>query len=289
VSIAFRNAMTARRGVSNFALEQALLITEGGEAIAANELAKDLQSNNVDHNGEAWHTRLALQVAPGTMIEGQLDDLSGRFNVNSLTDGNGAADPVSIAVFERLLANLDLPARITPLLVDFIDADTQPEPNGGEDSLYSGLTPAYRPPNRPITSISELQALAGMDAPTYAKLAPQVTALPRDQRQINLCTASGELLDALVNQRQWTGAPAKLAPLRNSGCYPNKTQFQQLFAVNPNDYAKVQGLVAEQSQYFQLSSIVTIGTQEFALYSLLQRLSGTNRAAVRVITRGFAE
>jgi pentatricopeptide repeat protein len=118
-----------------------------------------------------------------------------------------------------------------------------------------------------------------------------VSALPRNERAINTCTASGPLLDAWTNQGQWTRAPEALQRLRQSGCYPNDTQIQQLFNANPADYQKVKDRIKTQSRYFQLRTLVTIGTQEFALYSLLQRASSATggKPETRVVTRTLAE
>ncbi len=51
------------------------------------------------------------------------------------------------------------------------------------------------------------------------------------------------------------------------------------------DWQKVQNRVSDASNYFRLTSIVTIGSAEFTLYSLLQR-DGQNQ--IHVVTRSFS-
>ena len=95
-----------------------------------------------------------------------------------------------IQQFTRLLEALQLESKWATLLADWIDADVEPNGfEGGEDTLYLAQNPAYRAPNAPIVSISELLALPGFGIdPT------QPGTLLLDQPQI---------LDLAL----WTGSP----------------------------------------------------------------------------------
>ena len=52
--------------------------------------------------------------------------------------------------------------------------------------------------------------------------------------------------------------------------------------------AGVQKLIGTRSQYFRLSSLITIGSVEFNLYSLLYQ-DGQNAGGVRPILRSFTQ
>ena len=113
-----------------------------------------------------------------------------------------------------------------------------------------------------------------------------MTALPRDA-SINICSASGVLLDALVDgsHKSFGPDPKALAKSRQAGCFPSLPAYQQEFGGSSSpDWAKVQNRVKETSNYFRLTSIVTIGSAEFTLYSLLER-DGQNQ--VHVLMRSF--
>ncbi|MFO1427523.1 MAG: general secretion pathway protein GspK [Steroidobacteraceae bacterium] len=214
----------------------------------------------------------------------------GRFNLNDLVDDKGQANEVAVEVFQRLLEAAGLERTWASAFVDWIDSDINQLPGGGEDGLYSGR-PAYRPPNRVVVTPSELLALHGFGAERYAKIAPYVTALPRGT-PINLCTASGLLLDAVTDERQWGAAPDALARNRSGKCFPRKQGFENFFR-DRKEFDKVnQGLgLEENSQYFQLRTLTSIGTSEFALYSLLRSESAGPGGArrVRVVMRSFTE
>jgi general secretion pathway protein K len=293
-AIAFDTALTARRGAGAAALDEALLLGGGTEAIAAYALSEQLkQTNRTIHYDQTWARPLGPIEVPegsGTFIEAQLFDLQGRFNLNNLVDATGARNDVAVEVFERLLQNLELEPVWAELMVDWIDADGQPGSGGAEDSTYSASVPGYRPPNRAITSISELLALREFGAERYAKLAPHVAALPRGTA-INLCTATGPLLDALTDQQQWTPAPDALARNRAGKCFPSRSEFEAGFGDPQRRTRLQQGLpYDETSTWFSLRSFISIGTAEFALYSLMHCESAPGGAPlVRPVLRAFTE
>ncbi len=289
-AIAFDTGMMARRAEGGNALDQALLVGGGAEALAAFAVTEQLRDGSgVIHGGQLWARPIGpLEVLPGVVLAAQLGDLDGRFNLNHLVDADGVKQEDAMAVFERLLRNLDLEPEWAARMVDWLDVDGQPEPAGAEDASYSSETPGYRAPNRAITSASELLALRGFGAERYRKLLPYVTALPRGSA-INLCTASAVLLDALADQRQWSQAPEALARNREGGCFPRSSVFQASFT-DPQLFARLQQAFSfgETSTYFSLRSVTTVGSAQFALYSLLGYESGAGGPArVRVIARSF--
>lgn len=291
-AIAFDTTLAARRAAGTAALDEALQLAAVPESVAAYVLTDQLgQAGTNLHGDQAWARALGpIEIVPGSFLEAQAVDLEGRFNLNNLVDASGARNLVAAAVFERLLENVGLERSWAELMVDWIDTDTQPQSGGAEDSAYSGQSPGYRPPNRAITSISELLALRDFGAERFAKLAPYVAALPRGT-PINLCTASGALLDALSEQQQWQPAPEALERNRAGKCFPTDTEFRASFA-DPAQYtALTQSLpLAQTSTWFSLRAFISIGTAEFALYSLLHYENAPGGApSVRVVQRGFTE
>lgn len=288
VGIQFRSALALRRAAGSAAAEQAFQAQASAEGLAAWALAED--KNQTDDWNESWHSAQGpFEVFDGVSIAGQVTDLDGRLNLNSLVDAQGAKDPVTIEILQRLMQLLDIPAQKVDLIVDYIDPDQQPEPNGGEDSLYSAQQPANRPANRPMLQVSELLSIPQFGLEHYLRLAPYVTALPRDRREINLCTASGTLLDALVNQKLWSANASTLDTQRKSGCYPSVNQLQTLFGANPADFQKISNRIKVRSDFFELRSLVTIGPQPFDMTSLLMRTATGARPEVRVLTRTMTE
>jgi type II secretory pathway component PulK len=102
---------------------------------------------------------------------------------------------------------------------------------------------------------------------------------------VNLCTASGLVLDASrndpQNQNEFRGMD--LAQQREKGCFPLRTVYTNVIA-DPKLKAKVEEHVEEKSSWFRLRTNVRIGTAEFVLYSLMYR-EPTNR--IRTVQRSF--
>jgi general secretion pathway protein K len=288
-AITYNKAMAARRAAATFTLEQALQAGMAAEALAAIVLEQDASKRKTAIN-EEWAQPLPPTEIEGTgvWVAGQIEDLTSRFNLNSLVKWNAQdnqleANPRQVEVFQNLLASLNIDQRYADLLADWLDTGINPQPNGGgEDTLYLSQSPPYRPPNTLITHPSEILALPGFGAENYAKLAPYITALPW-YIGMNPCTAPGLLID-MVNhdgQSQWQAAP--LAVNRQKGCWPDKQMVRAGF-IDPAKAQDADAYYAERSDWFRLRTHVRIGTAEFVLYSVLYR-ENSNR--VRTVQRSF--
>jgi len=307
-TVAYENAMTARRSTATFTFDQALLVEEAAEAFAASGLQL-IRQNDPQHIylGQGWDKPQKLEIVPGVvMLEASLEDLQGRFNLNNLVRSDGTPDPAQVQAFTNLLEMLGLETKWAGYMVDWIDMDLVPSnPDGAEDSVYMGQTPPYRTANRYITSATELLALPGFGYDRYVKLAPYVTALPNNTA-LNVCTASGLVLDAYLGSghSEFGANPDTLASNRqnSTGCFPTLQSYtaamttapaapqtpQQASPGNSQQNAQQQhaALFQMNSSYFRLKSYITIGSTEFSLYSLLYQ-DGTGMT--RPILRSYTE
>ncbi len=294
-AIVFKTAMTARRSASTLAFDEAAQLAGGAEGYAADILAKD-STPNEDRPDDDWARPFGpLEVAPGVRLQAQMVDLDGRFNLNSLVDDQGKKSPQAYLIFQRLLSNLKLDPNLADEVLDWIDADFQAEPYGAEDSAYSSQSPPYRTPNAAITNVSELLAMKDFGPENYAKLKDYVAALPRPAAKnatpINLCTAPAELVDAVLGAAiAYTLTPANLVAQRKGQCFPTK---QDVSTLNQTEFAAIEAQIgiSNKSRYFRLTSIIGIGTSQFALYSFLQRTNSTpgGPSQTLVLSRRYTE
>jgi general secretion pathway protein K len=301
-AVAYESAMTARRSTATLSFDEALLVSEGAEALAAYGLKTVMQMSKPGANGatgdvyatQPWAQPVGpLEVVPGVTLEANLEDMQGRFNLNWLVSATagptlGKADPVAVEVFKNLLQLATVDPKWSDMVVDWIDPDNNPQTQGAEDSAYLGQNPPYLAANQYITSITELLALPGFGRDNYQKLAPYIAALPPGTK-LNTCTAKGLVLDAFnVGSTEWSsdgGAALQKNRAEAPGCFPSLTDYQKTFADNAK-YTAVAGMFGTSTKYFRLSSLVTIGTAEFNLYSLL--LMDSQGYFIHPIQRSFS-
>jgi general secretion pathway protein K len=292
-AITYNKAMAARRAAASFTLEQALQAGMAAEALAGIALEDD-GKNSRTSTDNAWAEPFGPVEIEGTgiWIQAQIEDLTSRFNLNTLVKWQGPPDnlfitnPEQVQVFRKLLDTLKIDPNYADLLVDWIDTDIAPQATqGGEDTLYLTQAPPYRPPNTFIVHTSEILALPGFGPERYALLAPYITALPVDTKT-NPCTASGLVLDVTLNdpQNEQEYQLQDMAVVRKSGCANTTTAVITNRIGDPNLKGLAQARFEEKSSWFRLRTNIRIGTAEFVLYSVLFRQQN-NR--VRTFQRSF--
>ncbi|HVS22540.1 MAG TPA: type II secretion system minor pseudopilin GspK [Gammaproteobacteria bacterium] len=277
VNLMWQGTLDLRRAEAALAADQGMLYVQGAEAWAADILRQDLvDSPESDNLGEVWATALPPLPVDGGAIEGRLEDLQGRFNLNNLIDNRGVPDPVAVKQFERLLSLLEIDPALAGGVLDWLDADTEVRfPNGGEDTTYAAADPPYRTANSPITTPTELMAVTGFDRKTYAKLALYVTALPTGTK-LNVNTASEVVIASLSDMIDPSTAKALVEERGNKEFVDIKGTFQGL--VDRDMLKRIDGV----SEHFLLTATVTLGTNQMTMRSVLQRdRSGLTRALFR--------
>ena len=303
--LTFDGFLERRRAMGVLAAEQALHFGMGAEALAADVLVQDAQMSPTQTTlAGAWaQPTQPLPITPPNdpegepigVLQGELEDMQGRFNLNNLAhvipaataQGNALQvvgsqatgpqatkqDPQPLEQFQRLLVAVGLEPKWAAIARDWIDADDIPgSPDGAEDQIYTSQIPPYRTGNWPMMSPSELMNMPGFGADRYRLIAPYVTALPTATAWINVCTASSVVLESLADNLSGEYGPQVLASGRKSGCFPDLNTFRNV--VGPKGLAAIAGKYDSKSQYFRLTTHVTLGTTEFTLYSLLSRGGG---------------
>ncbi|MDJ0927707.1 MAG: type II secretion system minor pseudopilin GspK [Gammaproteobacteria bacterium] len=292
--------LNLRRTENLLAREQARQIALGLELLAAELLERDAEdAGEIDSLDEEWAQDYGFPFEGGSVV-GKLEDLQGRFNLNSLIDLNGKPVDPAQERFRRLLTDVvnDLETRdvnvdnVVDSVIDWMDGDQQPGLGGAEDGLYTGRTPPYRTGNFWFTTPTELLAVNGVTPELFAALRPLVSALPPTGGQsgvagkVNINTAKQEVLVALSDDVTDAVAEGWIADRESNPYEDIMTDFWQdagavdFFPpesdggqINPESFLDV------RSNYFGLTVNVTIGTTRLAMYSLLERSSGGSVSA----------
>ena len=296
-----------QRGSNSFLQEQAWVYLEGAENLAAMGLRLDAAQDSASDSPRDDLTELwAQEATPYPLDEqgwllGSLEDLEGRFNLNGLVAGEAAvsegerdssalgssnlsASKLSVQQkqFIRLLQTLEdveigvSEARaLTDAVIDFIDRNDVPRPDGAEAEAYRNLMPAYRPSNRSLASVSELRAVKGFTPEIYQALAPWVSVWPSDSSKLNIHTAPITLLRSLNTDDQLEPLPLfdaqRLSELRSAGEFSDLDTFLADPAFSGGVTDELRTILGETSDWFLLRAQVEIAGREQRLYSVLER------------------
>ena len=261
--------------------DQAIQFALGAELMAIDGLRKDYESDaednqHCDYPGEGWDEEITLPFEGGT-VRGKITDMQSRFNLNNLIE-NGRTNQGAVDFLGRLLEQLELDPGLAMKVVDWIDPDQVEEFGGAEDATYTLQTPPYRAANTWITTTTELMAVDGFIDPLapeqdkFRLLERYVSALPSGQK-INVNSAEDALLLAMSEDSGSRDA----APLRANRPYCD------LLAADGTDGAFMEdakGVIDENfangyldvgTSFFQLKVLVTLGTAQLTMYSLIYR------------------
>jgi len=266
VAMTTRQQLDIRRTANVLNGEQAYLYALGAESWVKRILLRDAKHNRIDSFKDVWAMPLPPLPIPGGTVDGQVEDLQGRFNLNNLVE-NGQASVKDMRVFERLLRILELPPQLAQVVVDWIDNDLEAQmPDGAEDNTYLSKTPAYRTSNTLFSSPSEIRLLAGFDNDSYQKLLPYISTLPT-RTPINVNTAQLPVLMALAQGLSETDANILIAD-REKKPFESTEDF-----IVHNAFAglKIEVNLSIVSAYFLLTAQVQIERARAQLSSVLYR------------------
>lgn len=285
-----RQQLSIRSTANQLQARQAWHYALGGEALAQSILRRDLRATlesgaaqaPVDHLLEAWALPQPTFDIEQGRIQVRIEDLAGRFNLNSLVQSQ-QANAAALAQFQRLLLRLDISEPYADRLVDWLDSDQQPSgERGAEDNAYLLLDPPYRTAGRSLNDLSELRLLLDMRDEHFQRLAPYVATLPADV-PLNVNTASAVVLSTLGDRLSQSAAEAMVQARRGEG-FREVATFLAQPAMSGIDLKGTS--LAVSSQYFQAVSDVRLGDRRLALVSLLQR---QDDGEVRVLQRNLGQ
>jgi general secretion pathway protein K len=289
--LSFDGYMERQRTVGVLAGDQAMQFGLAAEALAADILTQQTGNPTLVTLADPWaQPTQPMPITPQSdpegepvgMLQGSLEDMQGRFNLNNLghflaATGTTPAtpDPAPVLQFQRLLVAVGLETTWAQMAQDWISANNTSSgvQAATGDSIYTQQSPPYRTGQYPMTSPSELMNLPGFGYERYRKIAPYVTVLPNAATPINICTAPAVVLESLAdNLNGELGNAESLANSRKTGCFPDMTTFGNI--VGAKTLQALGQTIGTTSSYFRLTTHVTLGTSEFTLYSLLARTAG---------------
>lgn len=190
-------------------------LADAGLVITAGELAaaKVRESRLVQAEVPFEQTAVGIRVVPLT----------------GLIDLNSAPEPL-LADLIAVAGELDRSdaARLAQRIVDWRDADDQPQPEGAEDAAYAAAGSPFRTRGGPFEAIEDLLQVLGVDFDLYERLRPLVTVHARGNGRVDPAAAPLPVLRVLAaGNEQVAGAYASAREA--SGALADTTRFPAAF------------------------------------------------------------
>ncbi|MFP6837950.1 MAG: type II secretion system minor pseudopilin GspK [Pseudomonadales bacterium] len=272
-----RQSLVVAQARYTFTHDQTLSYALGGEAFARQMLYEDWSQTGagVDNLTEAWAQPLAPFEIDDGLLEVQIRDLNGCFNLNSLAGNDAQQNHVRL---KTLLRNLNLPEGIADSWRDWVDADEEISGFGAEDGVYLMYDNAYRTANQLAGHISELKLLKDMQPEYVTLLEDNVCVIPTDSLRLNINTAGSHALAALSPN---LAEPQMLTLTEARRSY---TDIAEATSEYPELVPAADALTVN-SEYFEVRVRAQVGESRVELASLLHR--DPNDGMLSLVMRDF--
>jgi len=204
------------RAVASFReIAAAGAIGEAGVILAARELAATkIRESRLQQSEVSFE-----QVAVGVRVV----PLSG------LIDLNGASEPL-LADLIAVAGEVDrgLASQLAQRIIDWRDADDQPQPDGAEDAAYAAAGSPFRTRGGPFEAPEDLLQVLGVDFDLYDRLRRLVTVHARGNARVDPAAAPMAVLRVLAGGNEQI-ADAYAGAREASGALADTTRFPAAF------------------------------------------------------------
>lgn len=214
----------------------------------------------------------------GYKITSTIYDMQARFNLNNISTVEAQSD------FKRLIQMVapDMSEeKVRDIVSAVFDWITPMAQQSEYNKYYLELPAPYRPAHRAMLTSNELHLVKGMTPALYNLLQPYITALP-NQTAVNIREAPAPVLLTLSPILTPTTAKA-MEQLREQ----SKADMTSPQAFLNSDAVRAFQIAAEKivtvSNYFLVATEVEIENQHVVLYTLLERTTKDNKAAIAIL------
>jgi general secretion pathway protein K len=273
---------------------QAEAVAKSGIYLAMSLLQKDLEENEVDHQGEQWALLPESDALPVDLVEagtlaGKVEDETGKFPINALVADGGSLRESHQQVLLRLLTNTPFQMEeeeaqaLVMAIKDWLDQDDEPSGEfGGETDYYQSLAKPYECKNGEFTTLAELQLVRGITEALYfgtegnPGLRDLLTVY--SDGKININTAGPVVLQALVGEAVSTETAAEWA--ENVVAYREEPLHWDFLGEGDwyrnrmpgyNDISIPAELITTQSSHFTVKMTGKAGVGRKSIFASLER------------------
>lgn len=230
---------------------RAYYLTKGGIQVGRMVLADD--KNNYDGADELWAQGITnYPVGDIGVVSITITAIDGKVNINGLINSSGNIDAVikdrCLRLFE--VAGIDNAAAHVDTLIDWIDPDNDPQPDGAEADYYAHQTPPAYCKNGELSTVEELQLVAGFTKEEVDKLRPHITVY--GDGKIHLNSASAIVLCSLAPGMDIDSAEMIVNQLKDNAFH--SVEELKLLPGWENFYWAINTFLTVKAKYYTITS-----------------------------------
>lgn len=271
ISVLVATIATAMMVSQHLSIFETSLINHNGKMVAVSAGITDLAQQRLllvaaQHKRKilTYNAALPAENLAGVRLNATLQDITGRFNVNCLTETSNI--PLFARLIQAVSSNYDKKSAMAVAL----QVSAWVRPNTNKSVNYQGQA-SYQIAHRPMAEISELRLVSGVTAGLMRRLAPYVIALP-PAAKINLNAVSAPVLYALMPQKNVTmdKVNAIIACRNQAKGFKTAQDLSKCMAAQSLDTQGLkQRLMQMNSSYFMLKTLVRYQQQHLLVSSLI--------------------
>jgi general secretion pathway protein K len=247
-------------------------------------LREDARFTSVDHLDEPWavplaETRLDQYVENGkadadaseATLSGSIVDAQSRYNLTNLCPPNGNINIKEVAVFGRLLSNMQLNpalAQATANMMAAAQANPQTTASSGNNSQPMSFE-----------QVNDLLAVPGFSVDAIDKLKDVVIVLPR-ATPVNVNTASAEVLAARISTFSLSDAAALIAA-RKTASFRDLNDLKQRLPGKQINETQVE--LSSYTNFFLVNGKVRLSRAGLDVQALIERFGSPARPQTKLI------
>ena len=276
--------------------EQAKLYLLGAESLSQLVLKEDGRQTKIDSYQENWSNKMPAMPIEGGSIQGQLDDLQNKLNLNNLIIDNKVNPHFSQLLIDLLTQQGKLSNNEASLFVqsltDWIDSnDKVTLPEGAEDFYYLGLTKPDRCANTQINDLGELKIIKGFNEQAIENIKPYISTLPSGTL-LNINTLSQTLMSLLLPELSSSEVESivntiKKRPLKDKNKFWSINEISNLLKNNNDIKNRLNPLLTVKTHYFILKTEVKLGQLVINLESILKRDENNSVSVIKRQTKYY--
>jgi general secretion pathway protein K len=203
-------------------------------------------------------------------LSGQVLDATARYNLNNLAKG-GIVEKSQVEVMRSLLTNLRLEARLAVPIAEFVAAGQQLAPVPENTDPTTVVRPRRSGAPMRLERVDDLLMVPGLKPESVERLRPFVIVLPSSNTDVNVNTASPEVLAAVLPGSSMSEANSLIAQRQRSP-WNDIEKFKTLLQnTSPDAVPKI----TVKSTYFLVQSRIRLDRAALDAESLVQ-VGGSN-------------